>query len=76
MACAMTLKKARTPDRLKSQARRLCSPTGLLHPAFLLGSEFGWQIAVDFEPDADFYECWSGPVHSHLLMSIVGLRPN
>ena len=32
-------------------------------------SEFGWQIAVDFEPDADFHECGSCPVHSRLPIS-------
>src|SRR5260221_3643464 len=30
------------------------------------GSEFGRQIAVDFQSNADFHECWSCPVHSRL----------
>src|SRR5262249_12596617 len=30
------------------------------------GSEFGRQITVDFESDADFHECGSCPVHSYL----------
>jgi hypothetical protein len=29
-------------------------------------SEFGRQVAVDFESDADFHECGSCPVHSRL----------
>src|SRR5207244_12951745 len=31
-----------------------------------LESELGWQIAVDFESDADFHECRSCPIHSLL----------
>src|SRR5262245_342267 len=65
MACAMTLKKAQTADRLTSQARRLCRPTGLLQQ-HVLGSELGRQVAVDFESDANLHKRGSCPGHSHL----------
>jgi hypothetical protein len=31
-----------------------------------LNLKFSWEVTVDFEPDADFHECRSCPVHSSL----------
>jgi hypothetical protein len=49
----------------KNTARRLLSRRAYFN-SMRRGSEFGRQVAVDFQSDADFHECRSGPVHSHL----------
>src|SRR5215813_12697695 len=43
--------------------------TGGLSNGMRFGSELGRQVAVDFEPDADFHDCGSCPVHSRLPIS-------
>jgi hypothetical protein len=56
---------------LQTRGQRI-SPPALVPTGFFnrkAQSELGWQIAIDFESDADFHEYRSCPVHSHLPIS-------
>ena len=49
---------------------------GLISNRIRRGSEFGRQVAVDFQSDADFHECWSCPVQFTLPTFHISQQPN